>query len=84
MDIFTNKPMYTLNPNSGREILINGVRFHNLLKHGLKYDEKLNRLYDTSLPPNTTKYVPKSRMLSLNNRFLIIGGTAFNELIRDN
>ena len=79
-----NKPTHTLNPNTGREIQINGVRFWNLLKHGFKYDEKLNRLYDKPLPPDTTKYVPKSRMLSPNNRNLIIGGTAFNELIRDN
>ena len=73
-----------MNPNTGREIQINGVRFWNLLKHGFKYNEKLNRLYDKPLPEGTTKYVPKSRMLSPNNRFMIIGGTAFNELIRDN
>ena len=79
-----NKPTHTLNPNTGREIQINGVRFWNLLKRGFKYDEKLNRLYDTPLPPDTTKYVPKSRMRSPNNRNLIIGGTAYNELIRDN
>ena len=79
-----NRPTHTLNPNTGREIQINGVRFWNLLKRGFKYDEKLNRLYDKPLPPGTTKYVPKSRMISPNNRFMIIGGTAFNELIRDN
>ena len=79
-----NRPTHTLNPNTGREIQINGVRFWNLLKRGYKYDEKLNRLYDTPMPLNTTKYVPKSRMLSPSNRPLIIGGTAFNELIRDN
>ena len=79
-----NKPTHTLNPNTGREIQINGVRFWNLLKHGYKYDEKLNRLYDKSLPEGTTKYVPKSRMISPNNRFMIIGGSAYNELIRDN
>ena len=79
-----NRPTHTLNPNTGREIQINGVRFWNLLKHGFKYDEKLNRLYDKPLPEGTTKYVPKSRMLSPTNRPLIIGGTAFNELIRDN
>ena len=79
-----NKPTHTLNPNTGREITINGVRFWNLLKHGFKYDEKLNRLYDTPLPEGTTKYVPKSRMLSTNSRSIVIGGTAFNELIRDN
>ena len=55
MAIFTKIPMYTLNPNSRREITINGVRFHNLLKRGFKYDEKLNRLYDTPLPQGTTK-----------------------------
>ena len=79
-----NRPTHTLNPNTGREIQINGVRFLNLLKHGFKYDEKLNRLYDKPLPPDTTKYVPKSRMLSPTNKRIIIGGTAFNELIRDN
>ena len=79
-----NRPTHTLNPNTGREIQINGVRFWNLLKRGYKYDEKLNRLYDKPLPPGTTKYVPKSRMLSPNNRFRIIGGTAYNELICDN
>ena len=79
-----NRPTHTLNPNTGRETQINGVRFWNLLKRGYKYDEKLNRLYDTPLPPGTTKYVPKSRMISPNNRPLIIGGTAYNELIRDN
>ena len=79
-----NRPTHTLNPNTGREIQINGVRFWNLLKRGYKYDEKLNRLYDTPLPPDTTKYVPKSRILSPSNRPLIIGGTAYNELIRDN
>ena len=79
-----NRPTHTLNSNTGREIQINRVRFWNLLKHGFKYDEKLNRLYDTPLPEGTTKYVPKSRMLSPNNRPLIIGGTAYNELIRDN
>ena len=79
-----NRPTHTLNPNTGREIQINGVRFWNLLKRGFKYDEKLNRLYDTPLPEGTTKYVPKSRMLSPNNRSMIIGGSAYYELIRDN
>ena len=79
-----NRPTHTLNPNTGREIQINGVRFWNLLKRGYKYDEKLNRLYDKPLPPGTTKYVPKSRMIFPSNRPLIIGGTAYNELIRDN
>ena len=79
-----NKPTHTLNPNTGREIQINGVRFWNLLKRGFKYDEKLNRLYDTPLPPGTTKYVPKSRMLFPSNRSMIFGGSAYNELFRDN
>ena len=79
-----NRPTHTLNPNTGRVIQINGVRFWNLLKHGFKYDEKLNRLYDKLLPEGTTKYVPKSRMISPNNRSMIIGGIAFNELIEDN
>ena len=79
-----NRPTHTLNPNTGREIQINGVRFWNLLKRGYKYDEKLNRLYDTPLPPDTTKYVPKSRILSHSNRSMIIGGTAYYELLHDN
>ena len=79
-----NKSTHTLNSNTGREIQINGVRFWNLLKHGFKYNEKLNRLYDTPLPQDTTKYVPKSRTISLTNRSIVIGGTAYNELIRDN
>ena len=79
-----NRPTHTLNPNTGREIQINGVRFWNLLKHGFKYNEKLNCLYDTPLPPDKTKYVPKSRMISPNNRPLLIGGTACYELLRDN
>ena len=79
-----DRPTHTLNPNTGREIQINGVRFWNLLKHGFKYDKKLNRLYDTPLPLGTLKHVPKSRMISPSNRSMIIGGTAFNELIRDN
>ena len=56
----------------------------NLLKHGFKYDEELNRLYDTPLPLGTTKYIPKSRMISPNNRSMIIGGSAYYELLRDN
>ena len=79
-----NRPTHTLNPNTVREIQINGVRFWNLLKRGYKYDEKLNRLYDTPLPPDTTKYVPKSRILSPSNRSMIIGGTAYYELLHDN
>ena len=73
-----------MNPNTGREIQINGVRFWNLLKRGFKYDGTLNRLYDKPLPPGTTKYVPKSRMRLPNNRSMIIGGSAYYELIRDN
>ena len=79
-----NRPTHTLNPNTGREIQINGVRFWNLLKRGFKYDEKLNRLYDKPLPEGTSRYIPKSRMISPNNRSMIIGGTAFSELLRDN
>ena len=79
-----NRPTHTLNPNTGRETQINGVRFWNLLKRGYKYDKKLNRLYDKPLPEGTTKYVPKSRMISPNNRPLIIGGSAYYELLRDN
>ena len=56
-----NTPTHTLNSNIGREITINGVRFWNLLKHGFKYDEELNQLYDKPLPPDTPKYVSKSR-----------------------
>ena len=79
-----NKPTHTLNPNTGREIQINGVRFWKLLKHGFKYDEELNRLYDTPLPEGTTKYVPKSRMVSPTNRSMITGGSAYYELLCDN
>ena len=79
-----NKLTHTLNTNTGPEIQINGVRFHNLLKRGFKYDEKLNRLYNKPLPPHTPRYIPKSRMISPNNRSMIIGGTAFSELLRDN
>ena len=71
----------TLNHNTGRKILINGVRFWNLLKHGFKYDKELNRLYDTPLSPGATKYVPKLRMISPNNRSMIIGGSAYYELL---
>ena len=79
-----NRPTHTLNPNTEREITINGVRFWKLLKHGFKYDEELSRLYDTPLPPGTTKYIPKSRMVSPNNRSMIIGSSAYYELLRDN
>ena len=54
-------------PNTG--IQINRVRFWEPSQAWIfKYDEKLNRLYDKPLPPDTTKYVPKSRMISPNNR----------------
>ena len=79
-----NRPTHTLNTNTGRKIQINGVRFWNLFKRGYNYDEKLNYLYDKPLPPGTTKYVPKSRMISPSNHSMIIGGIAFNELLRDN
>ena len=79
-----NRPTHTLNPNTGREIQINGVRFWNLLKHGFKYNEKLNRLYDTPMPPNITKYVPKSSFISPSNRFTIIGKSVYTELLHDN
>ena len=77
------KYTHTLNPATGREVTINGVRFNNLLKHGYKYNAELNRLYEESLPPDTTVYIPKSRVLSPNNRSMIIGGSAYYELIRD-
>ena len=79
-----NRPTHTLNPNTKREIQINGVFFWNLLKHGFKYDEKLNRMYDKPLPPGTTKYVPKSRMLSPSNRSMIIGGSEYYQFLHDN
>ena len=79
-----NKPAHAVNSNTRRKIQINGVRFWRLLKHGYKYDEKLNRLYDKPLSPGTTKYVPKSRMISPSNSPLIIGGSAYYELLRNN
>ena len=79
-----NRPTHTLNPNTRREIQINGVRFWNLLKRGFKYDEELNQLYGKPLPPDTTKYVPKSWMISPNNRSMIIGRSAYYELLWDN
>ena len=45
---------------------------------------ELNRLYDKPLPPGTPKYIPKSRILSPKNRPMIIGGSAYYELLRDN
>ena len=79
-----NTPTHTLNPNTRREITINGVRFWKLLKHGFKYDEEINRLYNTPLLPDIPKYVPKSRIISPNNHSMIIGGSAYYELLRDN
>ena len=79
-----NKPTHTLSRNTGREIQINGVRFWNLLKRGFKYDKKLNLLYDTPLPLGTLKHVPRSRMISPSTHSMIICGTAYYELFRDN
>ena len=75
---------HTLNPNTGWKIMINGVRFLNLLKHGFKYNKELSRLYDKPLSSDTPNYVPKSRMISPNNRLMIIGGYGYSELLRDN
>ena len=79
-----NTPTHTLNPNTGRKIAINGVRFWILLKYGFKYDEELNLLFDKPLPPDIPKCVSNPRMVSPNNCSNINGGTAFNELIRGN
>ena len=49
-----------------------------------KYDKKLNRVYDTLLSPDTPKYVIKSKMISSNNSSVIIGGSAYYELLHDN
>ena len=78
------KISHTINPNTGREIIIGGERFLSLIEHGYKYDEELNRLYDKPLPLGTTKYIPKSRILSPKYRPMIIGGSAYYELLRDN
>ena len=53
------------------------------MEHGYKYDAELNRLYEKPLPPGTPKYIPKPRILSPKNRYMTVGGTAYNELIRD-
>ena len=76
--------IHALNPNTGLEILIKGVRFLNLLKHGFKYDKELNRFSDKPLPPDTHKYITKSGMISSNNCLMIIGGSAYYELLGDN
>ena len=49
-----------------------------------EYDKKLNRVYDTLLSPDTPKYVIKSKMISSNNSSVIIGGSAYYELLHDN
>ena len=74
---------HTVNPRTGREILVYGDRFFKLLEHGYKYDEELNRLYEEPLPPDTPVYIPEPRMLSPKNRSMKIGGTTYNELMRD-
>ena len=56
---------------------MNGVRFFNLLKYGFKYNKESNRLSDTHLPPGTPKYVHESRMMTPNNRSMIIEGSAY-------
>ena len=78
------KYTHTINPNTGREIIIGGDRFFSLMEHGYKYDPELNRFYDKPLPPGTTTFIPKPRVLSPKNRFMLVGGTAHSELLRDN
>ena len=84
MEINEYTHTHTLNPNTGRKITINGVRFLKLLKHGFKYDMELNRLYGTPLSPDISKYVIISRIMYPNNRYMIIGGSAYYELLRNN
>ena len=78
------KYTHTINPNTGREVVIGGDRFFKLMEHGFKYDVELNRLYYKPLPPGTPKYIPKPRILSPKNRFMVVGGSAYYELLRDN
>ena len=54
------------------------------MEHGFKYDAELNRLYEKPLPPGTPKYIPKPRILSPKNRYMVVGGSAYYELLRDN
>ena len=75
---------HTVNPETGREVVIGGDRFFKLMEHGFKYDVELNRLYEKPLPPGTPKYIPKPRILSPKNRFMVVGGSAYYELLRDN
>ena len=78
------KYTHTVNPETGREVVIGGDRFFKLMEHGYKYDVELNRLYDKPLPPGTPKYIPKPRILSPKNRYMVVGGSAYYELLRDN
>mgnify|MGYP000917905393 CR=1 FL=1 len=75
---------HTVNPETGREVVIGGDRFFKLMEHGYKYDAELNRLYEKPLPPGTPKYIPKPRILSPKNRYMVVGGSAYYELLRDN
>ena len=84
LEEFNSPYTHTINPNTGREIIIGGDRFFSLMEHGFKYDAELNRLYEKPLPPGTTTFIPKPRVLSPKNRFMLVGGTAHSELLRDN
>ena len=50
------KYTHTINPNTGREVVIGGDRFFKLMEHGYKYDVELNRLYDKPLPRGSAYY----------------------------